>query len=111
MKSKKVEISVIDFLLGNLRKRPGMYLGKNHISLLSTFMTGYMISLQENGYDISTDPFFGDNESGFFVWFKKKRGYSLSSNWYFTILEECNGSEENALELFFTLLEEYNTGI
>lgn len=107
MAGKKVEKSVIDFLLGYFRQRPGMYLGRNQISLLSTFMTGYRFSLQENGYDISSDPFFGNDSGGFFIWFQNKRGYSSSSNWYLTILKECNGEEEKALELFFNLLEEY----
>lgn len=43
-----------------------MNLGKNHISLLSTFMTGYMISLTNNGFELSTDPFYGTNEKVFF---------------------------------------------
>lgn len=105
----EIKHSVIDFLLGHFRTRPGMFLGRNHISLLSTFMTGYLISLHQNDIDPSSDPFFGNEHTGFFNWFKNKRGYTHSSNWYYTILEECSGSEENALELFFTLLEEYNT--
>jgi hypothetical protein len=86
-----------------------MYLGKNHISLLSTFMTGYMFALQCNGFDINSDPYFAEGDQGFFGWFQKKRNYSPSPSWYHTILRECDGSEEKALELFLTLLEEYRS--
>jgi hypothetical protein len=58
----KIEISVITFLLGHFKQKPGMYLGRNHISLLSTFMTGYMISLTTNGFDLTTDPFCGKED-------------------------------------------------
>jgi hypothetical protein len=62
----EVKESVINFLLGNLRKKPGIYLGKNHITLLSTFMNGYMVSLTNNGFSLSTDPFFGKENDVFF---------------------------------------------
>jgi hypothetical protein len=103
----EVQKSVIIFLLGHFRKKPGMYLGKNHISLLSTFMTGYMTSLITNGLDPNSDPFYGQENDGFFNWYSKKNGITDSANWYLTILEESNNSEEEGLNLFFALLEEF----
>ena len=64
----EVKKSVISFLLGHFKQKPGMYLGRNHISLLSTFMTGYMISLTANGFDLKTDPFFGKEDDWLFDW-------------------------------------------
>ncbi len=103
----EVKESVVNFLLGCLRKKPGMFLGMNHISLLSTFMSGYMISLMNNGFDISTDQFFGAENSGFFDWYSKKHKIEFSSNWYSTMLLQSNNSEEKALDLFFSSLEEF----
>ena len=103
----KVKESVITFLLGHFREKPGMYLGRNHISLLSIFMTGYMISLTNNGFDITTDPFFGKEDEGFFSWYKKKMGYKTSSNWYIAILNDTGENEEEALNSFLKLLEQF----
>lgn len=103
----KVKQSVILFLLGSFRERPGMYLGRNHLSLLSVFMGGYLTSLITNGFDPNTDPFYGEEGEGFFGWYSNASGIDRSANWYATILEQANHSEEKGLELFLSLLEEF----
>ena len=107
MKNMVVKKSVITFLLGHFRQRPGMYLGRNHISLLSTFMTGYMISLTTNGFDLTSDPFYGNDGDGFFDWYSKKCGVDKTSSWYTTMLEQAGNSEEKGLNLFLSSLEEF----
>lgn len=103
----QVQKSIITFLLGHFREKPGMYLGRNHISLLSTFVSGYMISMNLNGIDLSSDPFFGTDEEGFFGWYSKKCGITETPSWYATMLKQANYSEEKGLELFLTSLEEF----
>jgi len=103
----EVKESVIIFLLGHFKQKPGMYLGRNHISLLSTFMTGYMISLTTNGFDITTDPFYGKKGEGFFDWYSKKYGITQTENWYTTMLEQSDNSEEKGLDLFLYSLEKF----
>jgi hypothetical protein len=103
----EVKESIITFLLGHFKQKPGMYLGRNQISLLSTFMTGYMISLTTNRFDLKIDPFYWKEGEGFFDWYSKKSGITQTENWYTTMLEQSDNSEEKGLDLFLHSLEEF----
>lgn len=97
---------LVGILLGPVRQRPGMFLEQAKISKIHNFITGYRVCLdvtKEAG--TYTDSYF-DNP-GFISWYFDK--YNITSS---TIerpfLEEANGDEEKALELFFKYLEEYS---
>ncbi len=97
---------LVDFLLKNLRPRPGMFLTAYNLSYLSIFLTGVEIAcgeLNKNGEYL--ERFSGDN--GFLVWSWKKynlRNRSFKLDHY---LEFANADEEQALNLFFEDLEAY----
>jgi hypothetical protein len=79
-----------------------MYLGRNHISNLSTFIAGLMMS--EFVYK-NQDNYFGEN--GFLNWYIKKYKPQESSFWQDYFLSETDNDEVKALELYFERLEEY----
>lgn len=99
--------NLTEFLLGPLRIRPAMYLGKATISSLAIFVGGYMVGFR-NGKDSDSpfDDFFGEN--GFLEWFFKKYEIESPSFWETPFLDKVNQDQEAALELFFTYLEEYS---
>ena len=83
-----------------------MYLGKNHISKLSNFITGLMMS--EYVYK-NNDYYFGEN--GFLEWYCQKYKPKESSFWTDYFLIEAKHDEVKALDLYFIRLEEYYTYI
>ena len=97
---------LLSFLLGTLRKRPGMYLGEAKISKLVNFISGYMICLNITG---NADKYF-DNP-GFLSWLYDNYNFDKTSYWTDPFLKEANGDESKALELFFNYLEEYSKSI
>ena len=107
--------NIYDFLLA-IELYPSMFLGKNSISLLSTFLNGIEFGLKE--FCQSTSNFdwkeFKSNkephyEFGFQKWiserYKNRRGYNQT--WSDSILYQVDGDEEKAFDLFFALLEEF----
>lgn len=100
--------TLIDFLLNDLRPRPGMYLTAYSLSYLNIYLTGVQITCDHltNGQQYLND-FFGQN--GFLQWSWEK--YSLGHPPYRLdhYLEFTNENEQEALNLFFDDLEEYYT--
>ena len=99
---------LIDFLLSEMRLRPGMYLGVYSLSHLNVFLTGVHISCYhlDGGGDFS-DSFFGEN--GFLHWSWKKYGIDKPAYRLDHYLDNANGNEVNALESFFNDLAEYKS--
>lgn len=90
-----------------------MYLGKNKISLLPTFLTGYHFGFSNaNGEASDIDELFGENgffgESGFLKWFYKKQNKTPGSFWHGLFFELADNDEVKALDLFFEYLEKYS---
>lgn len=92
-----------ELLLGRIRERPGMYLGRNHISLLPNFITGYMMAMYVMN---KKDRYF--DEPGFITWFFDRYNVKQTSFWNTPFLDEAKGDEQKALELYFNYLEEYS---
>ena len=92
---------LVDFLLTDFCKRPGMYLGTYSLSPLSTFVTGFMIAsgMLEDG-DESIKRF-----SAFYGWFQSRHNLEWSSTWVYPFLQMKDGKEKEALELFLSELE------
>ena len=99
---------LVDFLLTDLRPRPGMYLTAYNLSYLSIFLTGVEITcwqLDKSGAYL--ERFSG--EKGFVQWSFCK--YSLGQRSYKLdhYLEFAEGNEKEALDLFFEDLETYHS--
>ncbi len=87
-------------LLELLRKRPGMYLGKASITLLDAFLNGYGTFHEQ--IDYGNPPFYNFND---FV--GKFYGKYTTAGWKNLILSDHYGNEQEALDRFFVLLDEF----
>ena len=97
---------LLGLLLGPIRERPGMYLGKPEISKLQTYIVGYDMGFHMTGHEtIKEDRYFNP---GFIEWFYKKYNIRETSFWETPFLEEAKNDEKKALDLFFNYLEEYS---
>ncbi len=96
---------LVDFLLSEFRKRPGMYLGDYSLSKLPTLVAGFMVACN----------FYNETKSGlnrfsqFHDWFEQRHSLERSSSWTLPFLEMANQDEKKALDLFFSELEVYAT--
>lgn len=96
---------LVDFLLSEFRKRPGMYLGDYSLSKLPALIAGFMVAC--NFYDGTKTGM--DRFSDFHEWFEKRHSLDRSSSWTLPFLEMVNRNEKKALDLFFSELEVYVT--
>ena len=97
---------LVDFLLTDLRPRPGMYLTAYSLSYLSIFLTGIDIAswqLDKSGKYL--ERFSGEN--GFCKWSWQKYDLGHPSFKLHHYLEFANGDEKEALDLFFEDLASY----
>lgn len=91
-------------LLEAINGRVIMYVGKNSLSLLDVFLTGFQsaLHLTEANFDRSR---FGLEFQGFV---ERQLSDSFGAfGWCSRILNRASGDEETAVELFFALLEEF----
>ncbi len=90
-------------LLGRIKKRPAMYLGRHSIVCLQAFLAGYNVARRELGLP----PTEQDKEfEGFQAWVKEKFGIQSSQSWDKIVLF-YSADERTALDLFFQLFEEF----
>ncbi len=108
------KVSNIYDLLDAIQSNPTMFLGKHSISLLKAYLAGIMIAGEILGKNLDSKRFYdfkGDvnNERDDFQSFVAQRfDINLASmGWCYFLLEESQNDEEDALELFFALLEEF----
>lgn len=97
--------NLAELLLNAIHHQPGMYLGKNHISALTNFISGYQFKDQITSEGM--DFYFGKN--GFMKWYCNKYNPLEMSLWKDYFLYEVNNDEAKAMELYFMRLEEYYT--
>lgn len=89
-------------LLDKIRRRPGMYIGYHSPTHVHSFLSGYSIGTIVKSEKIEQPDF---NE--FHDWIAKRLHYSEStSGWAYMIEDQCEDKEE-ALWLFFELLDEF----
>lgn len=101
---------LIDFLLTDLRSKPGMYLTAYNLSYLSIYLTGVEITcwhLDNSGKYL--ERFSG--EKGFLQWSWLKYDLGQPSFKIHHYLKFADGNEKNALDLFFEDLETYHLEI
>jgi hypothetical protein len=88
-------------LLGEIRKRPAMYLGSEDVVKLAAFLRGFQHALHQ--YEIARqDTFLRD----FRDWVAKRFAVSISRSWEGIIAFQAVDDRE-AMELFWKLLDEY----
>jgi hypothetical protein len=98
-------ISIYEWL-DRIRKKPGLYLGESSITRLEAFLVGLRIGVEQATRQTLRDD---HHFSGFREWVVQKLGHASSgAGWQDMILEK-NASEKDALERFFTLLDEYRS--
>ena len=87
-------------LLREIRRRPGMFIGKPSIIRLGAFLDGYELAAQRLGgkEPDSTFPDFRD-------WIHERAG-STQSSWEETILQE-SADDADAQDRFWNLLDEF----
>ncbi len=95
--------NLIELLLFQIRKKPGMYLGEAKLYKLTNFITGY--SMCCNFVYKIEESYFGDN--GFLEWYYKTYNVVPDSSWESPFLNEANGDEAIALDIYFNYLEKY----
>lgn len=89
-------------LLDKIRPRPGMYIGYHSPTHLHSFLCGF--SLATNFESSSTEePCFDD----FHDWVAKRLNYPESTSGWAYMIEDQREDKEEALWLFFELLDEF----
>ena len=86
-------------LLMDIRKRPGVYLGQKSLTLLHSFLGGYIVRLAEEGY---TDVDLNDFQNYIANRFNIQSAHSWAH-----IIRFYSGSEAEAFDRFYELLDEY----
>ncbi|MFN6474994.1 hypothetical protein [Nostoc sp. DedQUE07] len=90
-------------ILTNIKKRPGMFLGRSSITRLDMLLRGYSLARREVGVP-PTEP---EREfEGFQSWVEEKYGINSGQSWSKIILF-YSVDEHEALQKFFELFEEY----
>lgn len=97
--------NLTEHLLILVRKRPGMYLGRNHISLLPNYIYGFGA-----GFHVASgkEDFYFDSTHGFLPWYETN--YWIEDRppfWAYYFLSKVGDDQVKALELYFERLEEY----
>lgn len=102
---KTLPKSLIELLqLSEFRSRTAMYIGKNGISSLESFMGGYFYALEVNDIEVESDlkmNRFDDWIANYFGWTESTAG------WKNIILIECRNDEEKAIHTFFMLFDKF----
>lgn len=90
-------------LIANIRKRPVMYLGELSISQLRTFLAGYGFARRQMKIpQTQQEKMF----STFQTWIENRFGISSQQRWDRIILDSSQ-NEEEAIQQFFTLFDEF----
>src|SRR4051794_31569707 len=93
-------------VLDNIRKRPAMYLGEYSLSALSHFISGYCFALDTHAILRSSDPVALPRD--FHDWTAYRLHFKESTSGCRNTILNHVGSEIDAFDRFFTLLDEYN---
>ena len=93
-------------MLQQIKQRPGMYLGKCSIIRLRAFIDGYMGARQDLGVPLTEQ----EKEFGNFQdWIQERYNITSSHGWDSIILF-YSADERDALNKFFSLLEQFCSG-
>lgn len=97
------QFDIYNELLGSIKKRPGMYLGTSSITRLDMLLRGYSLARRE----VNIPPTEQERKfEGFQEWIEEKYRIKSGQSWAKIILF-YSMDEQEALERFFELFEEY----
>jgi Holliday junction resolvase len=91
-------------IVEKIRVRPAMYIGRASVSDLFHFLVGFKAALRELGVKATKEEmdFFRE----FQPWIQRKYHVSTSNSWAKIIMLHCS-SEQEGLDLFYKLLDEF----
>ncbi|GJD22656.1 hypothetical protein RIVM261_076120 [Rivularia sp. IAM M-261] len=93
-------------ILEKIKTKPGMYIGSPSVSDLFHFIVGFKTALRELGVQATDEEM--DFYREFQPWVQKKYHVSTSNSWAKIIMLHC-GSEQEGLNVFYKLLEEFKS--
>ncbi|MGL4555210.1 MAG: hypothetical protein ACRC33_28925 [Gemmataceae bacterium] len=93
-------------ILDRLRKRPGMFLGECSLTALWHFINGYHFALTRHAIRDEGDPLTLPRD--FHDWVAYRLRFTSSTSGWRDMILSRSGSEESALNRFFTLLDEHH---
>jgi len=97
-------MNIEDIMYQKIREKPGLYLGKPSLSLLFSFMCGYMI----RQYEIFGDEQTSNLSKNFLRYIQDYYEISeTSKNWCTIICENCS-NEEEAFYKYYELWDEFS---
>ncbi|MFG2380836.1 hypothetical protein [Streptomyces avermitilis] len=98
---------VHDFL-DEVRLRPGMWLRGSSLQHLESMLIGYRVALGVHGIPEDFD-FWSPGQGPFAEWLWQRLGHKYPSalGWAVEIEREAEATNESAVELFFSLLDEF----
>jgi len=92
-------------VLEAIRKRPAMYLGVYSLSALRHFISGYSFALDTHAIRDASDPLTLPRD--FHDWVAYRLRFKESTSGWCNMILNRAGSENDAFDRFFTLLDEY----
>jgi phosphoribosylanthranilate isomerase len=106
---EKDRITNIYELFDSIKKYPGSYFEQKSLTSLTAFLNGFQSALNWTIADFDLDLFEPVTSNVFSRFIEEKLRVKIKNeaNWNGLILNETNGNEEEAFDLFFTLLEEF----
>ncbi|BAZ11935.1 hypothetical protein NIES4071_37630 [Calothrix sp. NIES-4071] len=93
-------------ILEKIKTKPGMYIGSPSVSDLFHFLVGFKTALRELGIKATDEEM--DFYREFQPWVQKKYHVSTSNSWAKIIMLHC-ASEQEGLNVFYKLLEEFKS--
>lgn len=97
----------VDDYLALIRWRPGMVLGRPTLTALNQALNGFRFALEcRNAEDLPDWTFF----QGFTPFLEEYYGTKNTFGWYGILMNECSGSEEQGLALFFERYDDFRAG-
>ncbi|MFF3842271.1 hypothetical protein [Streptomyces sp. NPDC001930] len=98
--------NVYDFL-DQVRLRPGMWVPGSSLVHLDSMLLGYRVAMEV--HDAEEDfPFWTPGgDTAFDTWLNERNGRASSLRWSIQIEREAEATGTPAIELFFTLLDQF----
>ena len=91
-------------ILGKIKARPGMYIGKPSVSDLFMFLVGYKTARRELGIESTEEEI--DFYQKFHDFVERRYKVRTSNSWAKIIMLYCH-DEKDGFERFFNLLDEF----
>lgn len=97
---------VYDFL-DQVRLRPGMWVRGSSLLHLSSLLHGYRVAMEVHGIEEDFPFWTPGGQAPFDAWLCERNGRASSLLWAVEIEHEAEAAGTPAIELFFTLLDQF----